>query len=72
MSESECSDLVTLIARLPALFQCGVLLIEHNMSVVMRACARLHVLDRGRTLADGEIESVRRDPAVIDAYLGAS
>jgi branched-chain amino acid transport system ATP-binding protein len=72
MSDAECTELVTLIVRLPTLFKCGILLIEHNMSVVMRACARLHVLDSGRTLTVGETEPVRRDPIVINAYLGSA
>jgi branched-chain amino acid transport system ATP-binding protein len=72
MTEPECDDLARLIQRLPEKFGCGVLLIEHNMSVMMTVCRRLHVLDNGRTLASGPIERVRRDPDVIAAYLGAA
>ena len=72
MTEPECDELAGLIQQLPATFGCGVLLIEHNMGVVMTVCRTLHVLNNGRTLATGPIETVRRDPEVISAYLGAA
>ncbi|MGE3918571.1 MAG: ABC transporter ATP-binding protein [Hyphomicrobiaceae bacterium] len=48
------------------------LIVEHNMDFVMRLCERVIVLDRGRILADGDPETVRADPAVLDAYIGRS
>jgi branched-chain amino acid transport system ATP-binding protein len=48
----------------------GILLIEHDMSVVMGVSDRIVVLDHGKRIAMGSPEEVRRDPAVIRAYLG--
>jgi branched-chain amino acid transport system ATP-binding protein len=48
----------------------GILLIEHDMSVVMGISDHVVVLDHGRKIADGSAASVRADPAVIKAYLG--
>ncbi|MFY7962234.1 MAG: ABC transporter ATP-binding protein [Elsteraceae bacterium] len=49
----------------------GVLLIEHDMSVVMKISDHIVVLDHGAKISDGTPEHVRNDPAVIRAYLGA-
>jgi branched-chain amino acid transport system ATP-binding protein len=48
----------------------AVVLVEHDMRMVMNISNRIHVLDRGRTLAEGTAEAVRADPAVMAAYLG--
>ena len=47
------------------------LLVEHDMDVVMRASDRVTVLANGRVICEGTPDEVRRDPRVIDAYLGA-
>ncbi|MFD2251385.1 branched-chain amino acid transport system ATP-binding protein [Pseudochelatococcus lubricantis] len=70
MNDAECDALMHTIAHLPARFGCGVLLIEHNMKVIMGVCDRVHVLDGGRSLAEGTPVEVQNDPTVRRAYLG--
>jgi branched-chain amino acid transport system ATP-binding protein len=71
MSGHECEHLMEIIRRIPKDYGCGVLLIEHNMAVIMGVCDRIHVLDGGRTLASGTPAEMRRNQAVINAYLGS-
>lgn len=70
MSDAETEALMDLVIKVPARFSCGVLLIEHNMHLVMNACSRIHVLDGGKSLAEGQPEDIKRHEAVIGAYLG--
>jgi branched-chain amino acid transport system ATP-binding protein len=71
MSDHECEELIAIIQQLPKLFGCGVLLIEHNMHVVMNICDKIHVLDGGRTLAEGAPAAIQSNKDVIFAYLGS-
>ena len=48
-----------------------VVLVEHDMKLVMKISNRIHVLDQGRTLAEGTAAQVRANPAVVKIYLGA-
>jgi branched-chain amino acid transport system ATP-binding protein len=50
--------------------QMSVLIVEHHMDVVMSVCSKLYVLNFGEVIASGDAETVRRDPAVMAAYLG--
>ncbi|MER8447849.1 ABC transporter ATP-binding protein [Mesorhizobium sp. M1066] len=70
MSDAECEDLMALIIAVPTTFGCGVLLIEHNMKMVMGVSGRVHVLDGGKTLAEGTPQAIQRHEKVMAAYLG--
>ncbi len=72
LSEVEGAELVSILRGVLDDFGCGILLIEHEMSVVMSLCPQVQVLDDGVTLRIGTPEEVQADPAVVEAYLGSS
>lgn len=71
LNDAESDDLLETLLRLRDVVGCGVLLIDHDLRLIMRGTDRIHVLNEGRTLAEGTPEAVRRDPRVIAAYIGA-
>jgi ABC-type branched-subunit amino acid transport system ATPase component len=72
LNEAESSDLATRLGEIRENFSCGVLIIEHDMNVIMSVCDRIQVLDYGKTISIGTPAEVRRDRAVIAAYLGTA
>jgi ABC-type branched-subunit amino acid transport system ATPase component len=70
MNPNETAAMTALISRLRADLGLTVLLIEHDMRVVMGVSDHILVMDHGERISEGTPEEVRRDPRVIEAYLG--
>ena len=70
MNPTETAELLEIINDIRDRFQISVLLIEHDMSLVMKICERIQVIDYGVTIASGTPEEIANNPRVIEAYLG--
>lgn len=70
MNPNETNELLGFIRQIHAQYGLSIVVVEHDMSLIMRLCDRIQVLNYGRTICAGSPEQVRSDPAVVEAYLG--
>ncbi len=70
MNPAETAELTEFISWIRERFKLTILLIEHDMSLVMKICERIYVLDYGMMITNGTPEEIRTNKRVIEAYLG--
>ena len=70
MNETESEELGRSIEQIRSELECGILVVEHDLRLIMRLCDTVYVLSEGRVISRGTPEEVRSDPAVIAAYIG--
>jgi ABC-type branched-subunit amino acid transport system ATPase component len=70
LNEVESDELLDAIRKVRNELGCGIMIVDHDLRLIMRVSERIHALNQGRTLAEGTPEQVRRNRAVIEAYLG--
>jgi len=70
MNPHETTELLGFIRGIYRRYRLTIVVVEHDMSLIMRLCDRIQVLNYGRTICEGSPERVRSDPAVVEAYLG--
>ncbi|MDF1542175.1 MAG: ABC transporter ATP-binding protein [Anaerosomatales bacterium] len=72
LNEDESDLLLELLREIPSRKHVGLLVVEHDMRLMMNLCARLHVLNYGKTIAEGTPADVRANREVVTAYLGST
>ena len=70
MNPQETKELTELIDHIREKYNLTVILIEHDMSLVMKICERIYVLNYGKMIANGTPEEIKQNEFVVKAYLG--
>jgi len=70
LDAAETAELAALLPEIRARFGITMLLVDHDMALVMKACDYIYVLDFGKLISEGPPQRVSSDPLVIKAYLG--
>jgi ABC-type branched-subunit amino acid transport system ATPase component len=70
MNEEESEELRASIERIRSERNCGILVVDHDLRLIMRLCDEIYVLNEGDVIAWGTPAEVRADPAVVAAYIG--
>ena len=70
MNPQETKELTELIDHIRSKYKLTVILIEHDMSLVMKICERIYVLNYGKMIANGTPEEIKHNEFVVKAYLG--
>ncbi len=70
MNPSEAQDMIETIRQIRKEYGTTIILVEHNLQAVMELCEKITVINFGQKIAEGKPEQIRRDPNVIEAYIG--
>ncbi len=70
LNSADIKELIRLVRWIHETFDVTIWMIEHHMDVMMELCDKIKVIDFGQTIAEGDAEEIRNNPAVITAYLG--
>jgi len=72
MNPTETAAMIDLVQDLQQEHRLAIVLIEHNMQVIMNTCRHIQALNYGKIIGEGAPDEIRRNPLVIEAYLGQS
>lgn len=70
LNDGETAELRELLKEVRDEFRCSILLIDHDMSLVLRVADRVQVLDEGKSIFTGRPDQAFKQPRVVEAYLG--
>jgi len=70
LNPKEIHNLIELIYKIKEEKRLSIIIVEHHMELVMNICSKIHVLDFGLKIAEGKPEEIKKNPEVLQAYLG--